>query len=76
MLYGGIAFLIALLPLLIAWPVTFITGPLAVFVAIYGWNKPQSLTGTRRLSYVLAIGLGLAETLGWGFAFAKLFSIL
>jgi len=75
-LYGGIAVMIALIPLLIAWPVTFITGPLAVFVAIYGWNKPQSLTGTRRLGYLLAIGLGLAQTLGWGLAFAKLFHIL
>lgn len=63
-LYGRLALMVALLPLLF-WPLTVVTGPAAVFLAIYGWNKPRSLTGGGRVSHVFAILIGLAETLGW-----------
>lgn len=63
-LYGSVALLIAVLPLFI-WPLTIVTGPVAVFFAIYGWNKPPSLTGVRRTSFIIAIVLGLAQTTGW-----------
>lgn len=75
MLYGGMALLLAVVPALVLWPVTIITGPLAVFVAIYGWNKPQSLTGARRFSFVLAIIIGLTETILFGLFFATLFKV-
>lgn len=73
LLYGGLALMIAVLPVLFMWPATIITGPLAVFAAIYGWNKPRSLTGAGRASYVIAILLGLAETVCWGLVIAGLF---
>ncbi len=75
MLYGGVALMIAALPVLLFWPVTLITGPLAVFVALYGWNKPQSLTGAGRSRYVTAIVLGFAETAAWGVFLASLFKV-
>jgi hypothetical protein len=64
-LYGGIAFLVALLPLLIFWPFTIATGLLSVFLAIYFWHKPQSLTGPRRGIYVVTILLGLGQFAVW-----------
>jgi len=67
--------MIAVLPVLIMWPVTFVTGPLAVVAALYGWSRPPSLTGPRRASFVFAILLGLVETLAWGMFFGKLFKI-
>ena len=76
LLYGGMALLIAVVPAVVLWPVTVITGPLAVFVAIYGWNKPQSLTGARRFSFVLAIIIGLAEIILCGLFFAALFKVI
>ena len=71
-LYGRLALMVALLPLLF-WPLTVVTGPAAVFLAIYGWKKPRSLTGGGRVSYVFAILIGLAETLGWLFLVVKIF---
>lgn len=75
-LYGGMAAVVSLLPLLIFWPLSIITGPLSVFIAIYGWRKPQSITGARRLSYVIAIILGLAQTGAWVFFGASLFKVI
>ncbi len=65
-LYGRLALMVAVLPLLF-WPVTMVTGPASVFLAIYGWSKPRSLTGGGRASYVIAVLIGLAETAGWVF---------
>lgn len=65
-LYGGIAALTAFLPIVAMWPVTIITAPLALFIAIYGWNKPRSLTGKGRLIYIVAIVLALLQIAAWG----------
>ena len=64
----------AFLPLIGFWPSTIFTGPLSVFIAIYGWKKPQSLTGPSRTSYVLAIIIGLAETAGWALMIFGIFA--
>jgi hypothetical protein len=74
-LYGGMAMVIAVLPLLIMWPLTIITGTLAVCIALYGWNKPQSLTGSRRWIFVVAIILGLAEIILCGLFYANIFKV-
>ena len=74
-LYGGIALLTAVVPVLVFWPATIMTGPAAVFLGIYGWNKPRSLTGAGRGKHVVAIALGLAEIACWGLMLAKLFRI-
>ena len=64
-LYGGIALLIAVVPLFAFYFITFITGPLSIFVAIYGWRKPRSLVGTGNISFYIAILLGLIQTGAW-----------
>jgi len=64
-LYGGIALMIALVPLLALYFVTIITGPLSIFVALYGWKKPRSLVGNGNSSFYVAILLGLLQTAVW-----------
>jgi len=65
LLYGGIAFLMALLPMLVLWPVTIVTSFVAIGIAVYGWRKPRSLVGSGRGSGVLAIVLGLLQIGLW-----------
>jgi hypothetical protein len=64
-LYDSAALALALAPLLM-WPITIITGPVAIGVAIYGWNKPGSLVPRTKVRAVLAILIGLVEIVGWG----------
>jgi len=64
-LYGGTASLLALLPMILFWPLTIITGPIAVFLAIYGWRKPRSLVRPGTFSFIVAILFGLAQTILW-----------
>jgi hypothetical protein len=60
-----VALLTGLLPLLFGWmlwPLLVISGPTAIFLAIYGWKKPGSLVyGRRRWQALLAIFFGLAQ---------------
>ncbi len=59
------ALLVGGLPLVfgwIVWPLLFVSGPTAIFLAIYGWRKPGSLVyGRRRWQAVLAILFGFAQ---------------
>jgi hypothetical protein len=72
--YPDIALLLATLPLLM-WPISLITAPAALFVAIRGWSKPPSLTGNRkRIRTWLAIVLAVLEIVGWGLLFVALFN--
>ncbi len=66
-LYDGIALTLAIVPVVtvIFWFVTLVTAPLAIGVAIYGWNKPGSLVPQSRVRAILAIVIGLLELLGW-----------
>jgi hypothetical protein len=63
--WGQLAMITGGLPLLMfffMWPFFVITGPAAVGVAIYGWNKPGSLVkGRRRVAASLGLILGLAQ---------------
>lgn len=59
---------LALVPLLM-WPITIITAPTAIGLAIYGWNKPGSLIPRTRVRAVAAIFIALLELVGWGFFF-------
>jgi hypothetical protein len=65
LVWSHLAFSLSWVPLVIGWatwPVLFFTGPVAIGVAIYGWNKPGSLVhGRRRWLALLAIVLGLAQ---------------
>ncbi|HEY1847909.1 MAG TPA: hypothetical protein VGG37_01825 [Opitutaceae bacterium] len=71
-LYDRIALMTALAPLLV-WPFTLLTSPFALFLAIYGWNKPGSLVrGVSRTAQVSAILLSVAQIIGWVVLFVYL----
>jgi hypothetical protein len=63
-LYDSIA-VTAPLASLIFWPLTIVTGPGTVVFSAMTWKRPLSLVRRRRWRFVLAILIGLAETVGW-----------
>lgn len=64
-LFDGIALVLALLPI-IAWPITLVTAPAALVLAIYGWKKPGSLVrGRSRVRLVIAMIVALLQIGGW-----------
>ncbi len=65
-LFDGIALALAVLPILL-WPLTLVTGPAALVLAILGWRKPRSLVAPRRTKLVLAGVLGLGQVVAWIF---------
>lgn len=75
--WASIALLIAVLPLLVFSFVVPFTAVAALVVAFIGLRKPGSITGQRRiLTFVLAIGLAVAELGGSIFFGKKLFDDL
>jgi hypothetical protein len=47
------------------WPITLLTGPATVVLAIMKWRQPLSLVRRFRWRFVAAILIGLAELGGW-----------
>ena len=72
-LYDRIAMYLALVPLLLMWPVTVITAPISLYVAIRYWNKPVGFPVGGKWRYVLAIILAVLQIVGW---LALLISVL
>jgi hypothetical protein len=64
LMYDSIALAIALGPLLV-WPLTLLTAPAAIYVAVRYWRRPQSLVRWRRWRSVLAILIATAQIVGW-----------
>jgi hypothetical protein len=64
MLWDSAAFSLAVAPLFV-WPLTLLTAPAAVILAIYAWNKPSSIIGRTRARIYLAILIGLLQIAGW-----------
>ena len=62
--YDSIALSLALLPIFL-WPVTLVTAPAALFLAIYGWKKPRSLIRPGSSRFVVAIIVATLEIGGW-----------
>ncbi len=65
--WSRIALGLAILPILLGFlfPLWLITGPTAIILALYGWNKPGSLVhGRRRVTAVISIVLGLLQIVG------------
>jgi hypothetical protein len=63
--YPSLALSFALFPLLV-WPFTLLTAPLTIFLVLYGWRKPPSLTGRkRRFAMLFALVFALAQCAGW-----------
>jgi hypothetical protein len=66
-LYDSIALSLAVYPMVIAVFIyfTFITAPMALFVAIRHWKSPLSLVRRTRTRLVIAIILSSLQILGW-----------
>lgn len=71
MIYDGAALSTALLPLII-WPLTLVTAPVAIYLAIVSFFRPSSLIPRTRIRAYLALGFGLLEVLVWVLVFYKL----
>jgi len=63
--YDSIALALSLLPLLLFY-LTFITAPVALYLAIRHWNTPRSLVHATKIRSVLAIIFATLEIIGWG----------
>jgi len=66
-LYGGIALVLAALPVLIfpLWVFTIVTAPVALGYVIYGWRRPRSLVARSRVRLVIAGVLAVLQIVGW-----------
>ncbi len=68
-LWSDAALLAGLIPILIGiavYPVFIFSGPVAIFLALFGWRKPGSLTrGRRRWAAVVGIVLGVLQIAIW-----------
>jgi len=71
--YDSVALTVAVAPLLF-WPITFLTGPVAVFLALRYWKRPLVLMHANRWRFVAAIVIGLLEFggLSWLIVYALL----
>ena len=63
-LYDSLALSLSILPMLF-FPLTVITAPIAIFVALKYWKKPGSILPRTRFRFVLAILIALAQLGGW-----------
>jgi len=64
MLWDSAAFSLAVAPI-VMYPLTLLTAPTAIVLAIYAWNKPSSIVGRTRARIYLAIIISLLEIGGW-----------
>jgi hypothetical protein len=63
-LFDSTALIAAVAPLLL-WPLTAISAPMALFVALWFWKRPLSLVRRWRWRSVLAAAVALGEIGGW-----------
>jgi hypothetical protein len=64
--WTGIALVLSIVPLVIFYPISIVTAPAAIVVALLGLRKPPSLTGRRRvIAFSLAMIFSLAEIGAW-----------
>lgn len=63
-LYDSIALGLAILPLLLFY-ITFLTAPVALYIAIRYWNAPRSLVHRSRIRLVLAMIFASLQIIGW-----------
>ena len=66
--YEEVAFLLAALPLILGflmWWLWIISGPAAIFVALWSWKRSSKFGSTGTLKRLAAIMLGGAEVFAW-----------
>lgn len=64
MRYDNVALSLAILPVL-AYYLTFITAPMALYVAIRYWKAPRSLVTRSSTRFFIAIGIALLQVGAW-----------
>jgi len=67
-IYDSAALWMAVLPMIVL-PLTILTAPAAIFLAIFSWFRPSSIVPRTRLRSYLAIAFALAQIAFWIFAF-------
>ncbi|MBI5528210.1 MAG: hypothetical protein HY897_17900 [Deltaproteobacteria bacterium] len=65
-LYDNVALFIAVVPLLACYFFTFVTAPIALYVAIRYWNAPSSIIARTKARAVAAIALACLQIVVWG----------
>lgn len=71
--HDSVALSLAAFSLLLG-PFALIVGPTAIFWALWFWRRPGSLLPRTKVRSILAIIIGLATTVGWGYwAFSVFF---
>ena len=63
--YDSIALTAAIAPIFLFWPVTLISGPGTIYYSIKHWKSPRGILGRSKWRFVLAMLVGLAQTVGW-----------
>jgi hypothetical protein len=71
-LYSDIALSLSIIPILF-WPATLLTAPATIYLAIRYWNAPGSIVSGRKIRFILAVIIALAEIAGWCLLFWFLF---
>jgi DNA-directed RNA polymerase subunit RPC12/RpoP len=66
--YDSIALALATWPVLLVWFLTFLSAPVALYVAIRYWKAPLSILGRTKLRFVLAILLATGEIALWAWS--------
>ena len=66
-LYDSIALSLAVLPVVVLFGIyfTFITAPMALYVAIRYWNAPLGIVRRTKVRYIVAIILSLIQIAVW-----------
>ena len=63
-LHDSVALSLAILPMLF-FPVTVVTAPIAIFVALRYWKSPGCILPRGKVRFIAAIVIALAQIAGW-----------
>lgn len=74
-LYDQISLSMAIAPILL-WPVTCLTAPMTIYMAIRYWNAPTSLLPRTKYRFILAILIALLEIALWIWVLAIIFHVV
>ncbi len=69
-LHDGLALSLAVLPMLF-FPITVLTAPAAIYIAIRHWKTPGSILPRSRVRFVAAVVIALVQITGWAALLVK-----
>lgn len=64
-LYDSVALTLAIAPLLF-WPLTCLSAPATLYIAIRHWKTPLSILPRTKIRYLVAMVLATVQLAGWG----------